>query len=987
MEQAKQHKATTRNMTDHNKKEWDKLDWNKNRKAKWAAYNGEIRRFFDKKHTGDEAAQQKGLRRKPKRGAVERCQETGPSIRTYANVFKHGKWHSEEHSQRAREVGRTKETIKDERRRTERVTTDMGKMRCARAAGETAVQIITNQLGKDAADPLTTASRKAATEWLQKCLQIGWKLRMILERTYKGVGKMTRTRASRTTRAPAERRPVGHLQQPKIRRLTGMYNSLEGWGIIGLFIMIIGGLIGVRGEEVVGGRGFYPGKGSHLSPIISRIQEGLRGNPLGGTDRGERTKHEQRTENPLQEIQTRRDKEGPDQEVKEINSHKELIFRICNAQSWNRDQVVLQWTQGEGKTETGTVIGRRPTTISRGTTVRRDVKISELNEQQVIQGMQVKQAQAIRVREGAQVRFQCCAKAGKSGWSSLHFQNRANMSWETWAVRDTVRTDNIRLRETGKLKIVGKTQGTETCYLYNIANITEEEGGIFLCESQGEQNQVKTELIRVEVFTNKFRKHLIIGDAGECTVYRFENIQLFMSGRYQWTVGPERKVIKDVYLQVTPSMCDRIDCWDFTNGDYRGGPWIEGHDSETAENEDIKGHYKEGPGSPRSQKAVSAAERQYVSIAVLCSCLLIAMIRGGGHKEGLWWKLAGIALLGEQAWARSTRGRISAMLCLKEHRQSSYNIHSYAPNSGACMDFACLEKKILEYLVMNDLITKGYSVPSVFDTRQFGQLLRVKDHSVVSYRCDVVTVVMAETNEAECYEFPRVIYKNLTFFFNPLVRILVKDASKCESRPEDAVFDDFNRVRIINKAVQLAGLKSVIPKINFASLFNSKALDQIIHSKNLLLEGSTTLGHIHDFLERYEVRIILVITFLYVFFVVGGFLTAKLVGVGTFKALSLVSTSAKWVYDFSQAYTKVVEKKVYRTQVTRQQELSKQATQSRTLVRDTIKALNRPEESKGRGSRETQDKRVREGGERGRIGPWEPVDAIHTREMEYYGDV
>jgi hypothetical protein len=980
MERTEQHKATTRNMTDHNKKEWDKLDWNENTKAKGAAYKGEIRRVFDKRHTGDEATQQQGVRRKPRRGAVERCQETCPRIRTYANILKSGKWHSKEQSRRVGEDGRTKKTIKEERRRTERVTTDMERKRCVRAAGEAAGQIITSHRGKDVADPGTTASRKAVAEWLQKCRQIGWKLKMILERTCKGIGKTTRTRASRTTQAPAGRRSARHLQQPKIKRLTGMYNSLKGWSI-GLFIMIIGGLMGVRGEEVVEGRGL---KGTYQSPIISRLQEGWKGNPRGGKDRGKGTEHGRGTETPLQEIQTWRNKEGPDQEAKEINSHKELIFRICNAQSWNRDQVILQWNQGEGKTETGTVIGQRPTAISRGTTVRRDVKISESNEQRVIQGIRVEQAQTIRVREGAQVQFQCCAKAGKSGWSSLRFQNRANMSWETWAVRDIVRTDNIRPRETGKLKIVEEIQGTETCYLYNIANITQEEGGIFICESQGEQNQVKTELIKVEVFTNKFRKHLIIEDTGECTIYRFENIQLFMSGRYQWIVGSEQRVIKEVYLQVTPSMCDRIKCWDFTNGDYRGGPWIEGQDNETAENEDINGHYKDGPGSPHSQKAVSAAERQYVSIAVVCSCLLIAMIRGRGHKEGLWWKLVGIALLGEQARARNTRGRISAMLCLKEHRQSSYNIHSYAPNSGACMDFACLEKKILEYLVMNDLITKGYSVPSVFDTRQFGQLLRVKDHSVVSYRCDVVTVVMAETNEAECYEFPRVIYKNLTFFFNPLVRILVKDASKCESRPGDAVFDDFNRVRIINKAVSLAGLKSVIPKINFASLFNSKALDEIIHSKNLMLEGSTTLGHIHDFLERYEVRIILGVTFLYVLFVVGGFLTAKLVGVGTFKSLSLVSTSAKWVYDFSQAYTKIVQKKAYRTQVARQKELSKQATQSRTLVRDTIKALNRSEGSRGRGSKETRDEKVREGGERGRIPPWEPEGTIHT---EYYGDV
>jgi hypothetical protein len=55
------------------------------------------------------------------------------------------------------------------------------------------------------------------------------------------------------------------------------------------------------------------------------------------------------------------------------------------------------------------------------------------------------------------------------------------------------------------------------------------------------------------------------------------------------------------------------------------------------------------------------------------------------------------------------------------------------------MDLVCLEKNILEYLVMNDLITKGYSVPSVFETKQFGQLLQVKDHLVVAYQCDIVT--------------------------------------------------------------------------------------------------------------------------------------------------------------------------------------------------------------------------------------------------------
>ena len=112
MERTEQHKATTRNMTDHNKKEWDKLDWNENTKAKGAAYKGEIRRVFDKRHTGDEATQQQGVRRKPRRGAVERCQETCPRIRTYANILKSGKWHSKEQSRRVGEDGRTKKTIR-----------------------------------------------------------------------------------------------------------------------------------------------------------------------------------------------------------------------------------------------------------------------------------------------------------------------------------------------------------------------------------------------------------------------------------------------------------------------------------------------------------------------------------------------------------------------------------------------------------------------------------------------------------------------------------------------------------------------------------------------------------------------------------------------------------------------------------------------------------------------------------------------------------
>jgi hypothetical protein len=85
----------------------------------------------------------------------------------------------------------------------------------------------------------------------------------------------------------------------------------------------------------------YLGQGSHRSPANARIKGRLRGNLPEGefSDMGN---HKRGMGIPQQGAQIGGDEKAPTLEFKTINSHKELIFRVCTVQSQNQDQIALQ---------------------------------------------------------------------------------------------------------------------------------------------------------------------------------------------------------------------------------------------------------------------------------------------------------------------------------------------------------------------------------------------------------------------------------------------------------------------------------------------------------------------------------------------------------------------------------------------------------------------------------------------------------------------
>jgi hypothetical protein len=262
-----------------------------------------------------------------------------------------------------------------------------------------------------------------------------------------------------------------------------------------------------------------------------------------------------------------------------------------------------------------------------------------------------------------------------------------------------------------------------------------------------------------------------------------------------------------------------------------------------------------------------------------------------------------------------------AMLCMENNKVGTFRFRDYLPDYHHCYNYRCVFGRILQVTIINDLLTNKFCSPGAYYTPRFGEFLKVRGEYIDKYQCEVLQVFPLK--DTGCNEYPKVRAGLREFYLDPGLSILVSDSPPCIP-PDSAgpVMDDLNSEKVISKSILLSGLRGIIPKINFASLLNDDAITKMIHSKNRVLEGSHIMGNIHDFFEKYELKILIAISAFYIFFSLGGLTFAKICGITTFKALSLTFHSAKYAYDFYDAYKQVKVRKIWKQTVALQDRLS-----------------------------------------------------------------